>query len=117
MAETKNKKQKNLRCNECEQQVSCSDIKDGLEQFNTCGQDNGSIDDSCRINLQIDGKDVFEISRISNEMQTKKPLVNESKSTPKKSDKNFKKSSSPPKKSDEDVDREIEKNLKKVLKK
>ena len=61
---TKDKKQQNLRCTDCREQIICSSVDEGLEKL-SCGYDNGQLTDSCKINLRLDGVAVFGIHKIT----------------------------------------------------
>ena len=60
---TKDKQTPNLRCSRCKTQTECSSLKDTLDEMR-CGLNGGHINDSCKVNLQLDGKAVFGIKQI-----------------------------------------------------
>ena len=53
----------NLRCTKCKKQLDCTSLVDALSEMR-CGLNGGHLDDSCKVNLQLDGKPVFEINQI-----------------------------------------------------
>lgn len=68
---TKDKETQNLRCSKCRAQTECSSLEDTLADMR-CGLNGGHIDDSCKVNLQLDGKAVFGIKQILQETKSTK---------------------------------------------
>ena len=68
---TKDKETQNLRCNKCRAQTECSSLKDTLDEMR-CGLNGGHIDDSCKVNLTLNGKAVFGIKQILQEVKSTK---------------------------------------------
>lgn len=67
----KDKPKPNLRCNKCRAQTECVSLKDTLNEMR-CGLNGGHIDDSCKINLTLDGKAVFGIHKLD---KNGKPII------------------------------------------
>ena len=57
------KKTYNLRCIKCKVQTECTSLDESLRDVR-CGLNGGHIDDSCKVNLQLDGKPIFEITQV-----------------------------------------------------
>jgi len=53
----------NLQCTKCNAQSECTSLVDSLSEMR-CGLNGGHVDNSCKVNLQIDGKPVFELNQI-----------------------------------------------------
>lgn len=57
------KKSCNLQCTKCNLQSECTSIDESLRDVR-CGQNGGHLTDSCKVNLQLDGKPIFEIEQV-----------------------------------------------------
>ena len=68
----------NLRCSKCRAQTECSNLNKTLSEMR-CGLNGGHIDDSCKVNLALDGKAVFGIKQIINGPQKSKDTENTKK--------------------------------------
>ncbi len=44
-------------------QSECTSLEDSLSELR-CGLNGGHIDDSCKVNLTLDGKPIFEIKQV-----------------------------------------------------
>lgn len=75
---TQDKKTQNLRCSKCRAQTECSSLEETLSEMR-CGLNGGHIDDSCKVNLQLDGKAVFGIKQIIQDKSSKKDEQSSSK--------------------------------------
>ena len=58
-----NNKTCNLRCNKCKSQTECTSLEESLSEMR-CGLDGGHLNDSCKVNLTLDGKPIFEIKQV-----------------------------------------------------
>lgn len=78
MAKDNTKPKPNLRCNKCRAQTECVSLKQTLNEMR-CGLNGGHIDDSCKINLTLDGKAVFGIHKLD---KNGKPIIEKPKEDP-----------------------------------
>ena len=67
-----------MRCSKCRAQTECSSLEETLSEMR-CGLNGGHIDDSCKVNLQLDGKAVFGIKQIIQDKSSKKDEQSSSK--------------------------------------
>jgi len=53
----------NIRCTKCRKQIECTSLEDSLSEMR-CGLHGGRLDDSCKVNLQLNEKSIFEIKQV-----------------------------------------------------